>query len=136
LKTELRYFQSEYDALMYGGVPITQNSVFDRPVPASTFASTAFANAFFRTKRCFQYDQSGCLQPGDTYYEVTHNGLDAMVRRMLLEMTLLSQDEDEDVTYNSTRYMYMYAVGGKDLYDGLQQAAQLFADYSISRYNQ
>ena len=27
LTTELRYFESEYDALMYGGVPITQASL-------------------------------------------------------------------------------------------------------------
>ncbi|KAG2434421.1 hypothetical protein HYH02_012251 [Chlamydomonas schloesseri] len=59
-----------------------------------------------------------------------------MVRRMLAEMRLLSEDDDADVAYNSTRYMYMYAVGGRDLYEGLQQAAQLFVDYSISRYNQ
>ena len=30
----------------------------------------------------------------------------------------------------------MYHVGARDLYEGLQQAAQLFVDYSISRYNQ
>lgn len=29
----------------------------------------------------------------------------------------------------------MYNVGTFDLYEGLQQAAQLFVDYSISRYN-
>lgn len=36
--------------------------------------------------------------------QVTHNGLDAMVRRMVSEMNLLAMDADEDVAYNSTRY--------------------------------
>lgn len=31
--------------------------------------------------------------------------------------------------------MYMYKVGGKDLYEGLQQAAELFLKYSIDRYD-
>lgn len=33
-------------------------------------------------------------------------------------------------------YVYMYKVGGNDLYEGLQQAAQLFVDYSNSRYDE
>ncbi|GLC73343.1 hypothetical protein PLESTF_001365300 [Pleodorina starrii] len=137
LATELRYFESEYDALMYGGTPITQlDSVFQHAVPPSTFASTAFANEFFRYKKCFQYDKAECLKPGDEYYEVTHNGLDVMVRRMLAEMNLLAADADEDVAYYGTRYSYMYKVGANDLYEGLQQAAQLFVDYSNSRYDQ
>ncbi|KAG2497227.1 hypothetical protein HYH03_004816 [Edaphochlamys debaryana] len=137
LKQELSYFASEYDALMYGGTPVTQaNSVFNHPVPASTFASASFATEFFRAKRCFRYDQNACFEPGHVYYEVTRNGLDVMVRRMLAEMTLLSEDDDADVAYNGTRYMFMASVGGNDLYEGLQQAAQLFVDYSIGRYNE
>ncbi|KAG2497251.1 hypothetical protein HYH03_004835 [Edaphochlamys debaryana] len=137
LKQELVYFESEYDALMYGGTPVTQaNSVFDHPVPASTFASASFATEFFRAKRCFRYEQESCFPEGHVYYEVSRNGLDVMVRRMLAEMTLLSEDDDADVAYNGTRYMFMASVGGNDLYEGLQQAAQLFVDYSIGRYDQ
>ncbi|KAG2443480.1 hypothetical protein HXX76_001833 [Chlamydomonas incerta] len=137
LKQELDNFESEYNALMYGGTPITQvDAVFDHPVPASTFASASFATEFFRAKRCFRYDLNACFKEGHQYYEVTHNGLDVMVRRMLAEMNLLAEDDDKDVAYNGTRYMYMAAVGGNDLYEGLQQAAQLFVDYSIGRYNQ
>ena len=35
--------------------------------------------------------------------QVTHNGLDVMVRRMISEMRLLTEDADEDVAYNGTR---------------------------------
>ncbi len=59
-----------------------------------------------------------------------------MVRRMLSEMTLLSLDADEDVAYNGTRYSFMYYVGTRDLYEGLQAGAQLFVNYSIGRYDQ
>lgn len=68
-------------------------------------------------------------------WQVTHNGLDVMVRRTINEMNLLVQDSDEDAVYNGTRYTFMSHVGANDLYEGLQQAAQLFVDYSISRYD-
>ncbi|KAG2450421.1 hypothetical protein HYH02_004923 [Chlamydomonas schloesseri] len=137
LVRELSYFESEYNSLMYGGTPITQvNTVFNKPVPASTFASASFASEFFRDKRCFRYEQETCFQPGDQYYEVTHNGLDVMCRRMISEMQLLTQDADQDVAYNGSRYLFMSSVGGHDLYEGLQQAAELFVRYSESRYNE
>ncbi|EFJ46271.1 hypothetical protein VOLCADRAFT_93382 [Volvox carteri f. nagariensis] len=136
LRTEVRLFANEYDALMYGGTAASQvNSVFTHAVPPSTFASSAFAEAFFKTKRCFRFNQSLCAKVGSPYYEVTHNGLDVMVRRMIMEMELLISDADEDVAYNGTRWTFMYNVGTFDLYEGLQQAAQLFVDYSISKYN-
>ena len=50
------------------------NSVFQKAVPASTFASNSFANEFFRAKRCFRIDGEGCAQPGDEYYEVGCSG--------------------------------------------------------------
>ncbi|KAG2486668.1 hypothetical protein HYH03_014723 [Edaphochlamys debaryana] len=136
LQHELDLFESEYDALMYGGLPISLlNSTFRREVPAGTFESTAFAQAFFKAKQCMRYEQHTCFPEGHLYYEVTHNGLDAMVRRMISEMRLLSLDADEDVSYDSPRYTFMATVGGNDLYEGLQQAAQLFVDYSIARYD-
>lgn len=52
--------------------------------------------------------------------QVTHNGLDAMVRRLINEMTLLAQDSDDAATYLSPRYDYMAVVGTNDLYTGLQ----------------
>ncbi|KXZ42960.1 hypothetical protein GPECTOR_109g203 [Gonium pectorale] len=137
LSQELELMESEYGALMYGGNPSSMSkSTFRRTVPAGTFASSAFATAFFREKTCFRYEQAACFQPGHEYYEVTHHGLDVMVRRMIDEMRLLTLDADEDAVYNSTRYVFMAVVGANDLYEGLQQAAQLFVDYSISRYDE
>ncbi|GLC38781.1 hypothetical protein PLESTM_000775200 [Pleodorina starrii] len=137
LSKELDVFESEYNALMYGGIPSSmENSTFRRYVEAATFASSSFAKVFFRQKICFRYDQRTCFQPGDEYYEITHNGLDAMVRRMVYEMRLLSLDDDKDVVYNSSRYAFTSIVGANDLYEGLQQTAQLFVDYSINHFNQ
>ncbi|KXZ42958.1 hypothetical protein GPECTOR_109g201 [Gonium pectorale] len=137
LDDEMDLFESEYEALMYGGAPTSMSQgTFQRTVPAGTFASSAFASAFFKSKGCFRYEQEDCFTQGHEYYEVTHHGLDVMVRRMIAEMRLLTFDADEDATYNSTRYVFMAVVGANDLYEGLQQAAQLFVDYSISRYDE
>ncbi|GIL48962.1 hypothetical protein Vafri_5459 [Volvox africanus] len=136
LRSELANLQSEYDTLMYGGLSITQaGKVFQKPVPASTFESSSFSNNFFRQERCFRWDQSQCYTPDNPYYEVTHHGLDAMLRRIISEMELLAADDDTDATYNGTRYTTMYMVGTKDLYEGLQSSAQLFVDFSIARWD-
>ncbi|PNW76743.1 hypothetical protein CHLRE_11g469500v5 [Chlamydomonas reinhardtii] len=136
LRTEVKLFTSEYNTLMYGGTALSQSkSVFQHPVPASAFASKSFSDEFFRTQRCFRYNQTLCAKPGSPWYEVTHHGLDAMVRRMITEMELLLSDSDEDVRYNGTRWTYMYNVGTFDLYEGLQQSAELFVSFSINRYN-
>ncbi|GFR46157.1 hypothetical protein Agub_g7684 [Astrephomene gubernaculifera] len=136
LSAEISTFESEYNALMYGGVPTSMvNGTFRHEVPAGTFASSSFAQAFFRAKGCMRADPTGCFKPGHRYYEVTHNGIDTMVRRMITEMRLLTDDADADATYNSTRTAFMSAVGPNDLYDGLQQGAQLFVDYSINQFN-
>ncbi|KXZ45581.1 hypothetical protein GPECTOR_53g167 [Gonium pectorale] len=136
LSTEINNLESEYDTLMYGGVATTQlGSAFTRPVPASTFESASFAYNFFKEERCFRWDQSHCYTPDSPYYEVTHHGLDAMMRRIMAEMALLVADDDADAVYNGTRYTTMYMVGVKDLYEGLQSSAQLFVDYMMSSSN-
>ncbi|KAG2482503.1 hypothetical protein HYH03_018578 [Edaphochlamys debaryana] len=137
LARELALFESEYDALMYGGFPASMlDSTFQQQVPAGTFQSPEFAQNFFKLKECMRYEKQLCLQPGHEYYEATHNGLDAMVRRTITEFRLLYLDADEDVSYNNTRYRYLATVAGADLYEGLQQATELFLTYMISRYEQ
>lgn len=39
--------------------------------------------------------------------QVTHHGLDVMMRRMFAEMTLVTKDNNTQITYNSSRYNYM-----------------------------
>ncbi|GLI66740.1 hypothetical protein VaNZ11_010687 [Volvox africanus] len=135
LSSELANLRNEYDTLLYGGVASTQEgSVFQKPVPASTFESSSFAENFFRQERCFRWDQSQCYTPDSPYYEMTHHGLDAMMRRVISELELLVADDDAGANYTGSRYMTMYMVGTKDLYEGLQSSAQLFVDFMISRY--
>ncbi len=71
---------------------------------------------------------------GTCTLQVTHHGLDVMLRRILSEMALLVADADQDATYNGTRYTAMWYVGTKDLYEGLQSSAELFVDYMINRW--
>ncbi|GIL60940.1 hypothetical protein Vafri_15743 [Volvox africanus] len=134
LSSELANLRNEYDTLLYGGVASTQEgSVFQQAVPASTFESSSFAENFFRQERCFRWDQSQCYTPDNPYYEMTHHGLDSMMRRVISELELLAADDDADANYTGSRYMTMYMVGTKDLYEGLQSSAQLFVDFMISR---
>lgn len=38
------------------------------------------AELYFKTKACLRSDQSTCPQPGDPLHDITHSGLDALVR--------------------------------------------------------
>ncbi len=44
----------------------------------------------------------GCPNP-----QVTHHGLDVMLRRVLSEMELLAADGDAEAVYNGSRYTTM-----------------------------
>ncbi len=48
---------------------------------------------------------------GDPYYAVTHNGLDAMIERLLEEAQMLLADQPPDVSLASSRFEYMWKVG-------------------------
>ena len=103
--------------------------------PAPTIPpQSSFSANFFREDKCFRWDQSKCYTPDSPYYEITHHGLDPMMRRIISEMQLLTADDDDVIAYNGTRYTIMYRVGVKDLYEGLQSSAQLYVDYSIDRW--
>ncbi|KAG2424794.1 hypothetical protein HXX76_014218 [Chlamydomonas incerta] len=136
LATEVVNLENEYDTLMYGGVAATQaGGVFQHAVPASTFESGTFSANFFKTDRCFRWDQSKCYTPDSPYYELTHHGLDPMMRRVLAEVHLLIADDDADVSYAGSRYTTLYRVGVKDMYEGLVSSAQLYVTYMIGRYD-
>lgn len=93
-------------------VPMQEGALFTHPVEAASFSSSDFADLFFKAEGCMRTDGSACATPDSQYYEVTHHGLDVMMRRVLAEMTLLTKDAPADCTYNNTRYMTMYSIGG------------------------
>eukprot|EP00198_Chlamydomonas_reinhardtii_P012864 XP_001702201.1 sensory protein [Chlamydomonas reinhardtii] len=133
LATEVAALENEYDTLMYGGVASSQaGGVFQHAVPASTFESGTFSANFFKTNRCFRWDPSTCYTPDSPYYELTHHGLDPMMRRVIAEVQLLIADDDEDVSYAGSRYTTLYRVGVKDLYEGLVSSAQLSSSLTMS----
>jgi hypothetical protein len=47
---------------------------------------------------------------GDPYYAVTHNGLDAIIERLLEEAQMLLADQPADVDLASSRLDYMWKV--------------------------
>jgi hypothetical protein len=57
----------------------------------------------FLTQSCLRQDQAQCAADSSRYYEATHNGLDAMVRRFVSEASLLARDSLADAAPNSSR---------------------------------
>lgn len=126
---------SEYNTLLYGGTSITQREMqFQASSPAAAFASSVFSKMFFTDTRCFRSDQSSCALPNSTWYEATHRGLDIMMRRVIADMTLLSQEPNSVLFVNNTQFNTMFYVGINDLYGGLQTASDVFVESSTSIY--
>lgn len=127
---------SEYDTLLYGGVASTQTGTsFTESSPASAFTSPKLSALFFSATQCFRKNATTCAPANSTWYEITHRGLDAMMRRILADMTLLSNDNNTDLVITNPRYETLFAVGAYDLYDGLHQASELFITESLTTYN-
>ena len=49
--------------------------------------------------------------PSPSRAQVTRHGLDVMLRRIIAEMKLLTQDSNADIDYTSSRYVVMFSVG-------------------------
>jgi hypothetical protein len=58
-----------------------------------------------------------------------------MMRRVLNDMTLLTQENDMALTIDNSYYNTMFHVGINDLYDGLQTASDLFVSSSTQVYS-
>jgi hypothetical protein len=69
-------------------------------------------------RSCLREDQSTCFQPGDANYEITHNGLDAMITRWMDTFTAFAHLPDELAFANHTLYKFLNDVGGRDMVEG------------------
>lgn len=137
LSTQVDHLASEYDALLYGGIPTSlEGTVFELEAPAIAFESQQFKSNFFQEKKCFRADKSKCLQPGHPFYEASQNGLDAMMRRMISELRLLVADNNSDVNYLNQRVDFLHQIGSNDITDGLQSTAELFTSHTSAKYDE
>lgn len=68
---------------------------FNTLAPASVFADARVNELFFKTTACLRIDQTQCWPPGHPYYQVTRQGLNAMVTRFLAEAKLVNSMTDE-----------------------------------------
>lgn len=65
-------------AVCYGAqAPVS----FDLQAPAAAFSDDRIATIFFRTTACLRHDQSMCYPQGSPWYDISHAGLDVMMRR-------------------------------------------------------
>lgn len=49
-------------------------------------------------RSCLRQDQATCLPASSPFYEITHNGLDPIIRRFVLETFLLARDVPEELS--------------------------------------
>ncbi|KAI8474715.1 MAG: hypothetical protein J3K34DRAFT_518018 [Monoraphidium minutum] len=110
LMEEIAMLRSEYNALLYGG-PI-------KPVNPT----------------CLREQQDSCYKPGDEFYDITHNGLDAMITRWIDLYQAFCNLPDELVFANHSSYDFVNNVGGRDMVEGLYTAVDLFEEYTIKRF--
>ncbi|KIY98973.1 hypothetical protein MNEG_8988 [Monoraphidium neglectum] len=117
LLDNLATLRQEYTALLYGGriPPVNPNVTFEAVAPASTFANEEFANLFFKTRSCLREVASNCFPPGHEFYDITHNGLDAMIMRWMDDYTAFAHLPDELAFANHTLYKFINSVGGGDM---------------------
>lgn len=77
-------FLNTHNTLVYGTELAEKNGFLQNLtlpfVNPSGFTSPRHRSLFFTFKGCLREDQSTCLPPTDPYYEITHNGLDAVIR--------------------------------------------------------
>ena len=71
---------------------------------------------------CLRKDQSGCYPPDHKFYDVTHQGVDAMATRFVLESQLLMADENMYLNLQNPRLEYLWQIGRFDFYDGMAKA--------------
>eukprot|EP00983_Pelagomonas_calceolata_P131787 1161810-Pelagomonas_calceolata.AAC.4 len=69
------------------------------------------AHTSAQEKMCFREEAGQCLNEDHRFYESAHNGLDALMRRFITEAKLLSMDDEQDATFLSTRFDFIYQVG-------------------------
>ncbi|KAF8055488.1 tmcC [Scenedesmus sp. PABB004] len=144
LRYELGKMRSEYESLLYGGAGLH----FNAHAPAAAFVNSEFSNIFFKTSACLRHDASLCYAPGSPWYDITHAGLDAMALRAAAppppaDAACLPRPAAPPRRAPPRRavravrsYMYVTKVAGLDMYEGLQTAATLFVEYTISRFEQ
>ncbi|KAF5830860.1 hypothetical protein DUNSADRAFT_13939 [Dunaliella salina] len=124
--------ESNYEVLLYGnGGQISHDFPF--AVPPAAFASTEFSGLYFREKMCFREEAGQCLGEQHRFFEAAHNGLDALMRRFIMEAKLLSMDDEQDATFLSPRFDFIYQLGMFDLAEGLTVAADVFTDFAIAK---
>ena len=56
-----------------------------------------------------------------------------MARRMITELKLLVLDANADIYATCPRFQYIFMVGSRDLYEGVQSSAELYISYCITQ---
>ena len=63
---------------------------------------------------------------GHPYYDITHNGLDALVTRYIDTFTAFASLPDALAFANHSTYEFVQDVGGNDMVEGIYKAVTMF----------
>jgi len=128
LSASLSELSMDWEAAMFGPTN-TQRSIYEHlsEATAFTFLAANQQSLLYRTHQCLRGGgisseaafQSACFNSSSIYYEITHQGVAAMMDRVIVESTVILHDSLSDINLNSPRLDYLWRVGLYDLADGL-----------------
>eukprot|EP00882_Tetradesmus_deserticola_P028078 GHRQ01031256.1.p1 GENE.GHRQ01031256.1~~GHRQ01031256.1.p1 ORF type:complete len:320 (+),score=90.34 GHRQ01031256.1:903-1862(+) len=128
LNTRLRDMKRDYISFLYGFPALPADEVRDdlSTNQAAVFRDPNLAHIFFRSTNCLRKDQSSCYPQGHYFYDVAHNGLDAMATRFIEETQLLMADDPRDINISNPRLEFLWQFGLNDVFDGMIMADKAF----------
>ncbi|GLC33063.1 hypothetical protein PLESTB_000374500 [Pleodorina starrii] len=124
-----------YDALLYGSSNLPEMAFSH--TQGTLFSGAAPAEMFFRSKDlCYVTEDSDrwCFPEGHMYHEVSANALDPMIRRLIEEALLLGNDALTDLTFNSSRFDYIWRVAYHQLIQGAWAANSIYASAANANF--
>ncbi|GAX73193.1 hypothetical protein CEUSTIGMA_g646.t1 [Chlamydomonas eustigma] len=128
LSSSLNSLQMDWEAAMFGPAS-TQRSIYEHlsEATAFTFQGANQQTLLYRTRQCIRGGGTSseaafelpCFNSSDIYYEISHQGVAAMMERVIIESTVILNDNLSDINLYSPQLDYLWRVGLYDLSDGL-----------------
>eukprot|EP00775_Hariotina_reticulata_P013181 gene13181-13312_t len=136
LQGTLDELKETYFTLLYGGLLKTQvPGEADLPANAAVFRSSRTSELYFKTNKCLR-TQRPCEPPGSKWYDVTHNGLDAMLQRFVNDMEIFLSLPISRQSVRHPCFEFTWGIARFDLYEGLTTAGNVFVEATLDALQQ
>jgi len=131
--------EAVYQTALYGGDTLKDSST-DGAHDASSgslFVKKSHAQALFYAKGCLREDDplyGPCLDKTSYFYEISSNGIDPMVRRLIQEGTYAGQEDLADMTPQSKRWQFVWDVVRLDTRSALAMLADTYHTDALATF--